>query len=106
MAFGSINSLDSVSVVPGFDKVRSEAAERALTYTAQKNSDNTFNLVAGVPAARTNYEIAQTQADVAREQIAASKQNALVSGLLGVAGSAASGFTGGLGAAAGKKWFG
>lgn len=105
MASALFNGSDYTSAVPGFNDVRSEAAERAFNYASQKNSDNMFGLVSGVPAARVNYVNAQTQADVAREQIAASKQNAWVTGGLGILGAAASGFTGGLGTAAGKKWF-
>lgn len=102
MASALFNGSDYTSAVPGFNDVRSEAAERAFNYASQKNSDNMFGLVSGVPAARVNYVNAQTQADVAREQIAASKQNAWV----GILGAAAGGFTGGLGTAAGRKWFG
>lgn len=107
MAFGSYG--DMTSPVPGFSM--SNSATDALGGIEKEEQDRLFGAAGQALSARAAFKgqeaLARAQQYAADKQYqAATDPGRLITGMIGsLGGSALSGFTGGLGAAAGKKWF-
>lgn len=107
MAFGSFG--DFSSPVPGFSM--SDTGTKALGSIESEEQDRLFGAAGQAISARAAYKgqeaLARAQQYAADKQYqAATDPGRLITGMIGsLGGSALSGFTSGLGAAAGKKWF-
>lgn len=100
MAYGSLGSVD---IVPGFDSVRSNEGSSALGRLPGDEFAMESQLAGQGLQAKAYLRAQQYQADAAKEA-ARGRGNPFLDLTSKVLGAGLSGFTGGLGTAAGKKW--